>query len=842
MPANRAVLHWERQVIYMGAIQAGIEMNGDLANVLNTIVSTVNVAYVKIENIQGALSGLTAPEVTIPIHWRSDDQEVFTGTGVDRFRQEVQSTNAMLQQLCSTQDAIAKRAYNNNIFSTDIFQDLNSLAVRMDGIRERIQQIENNPVNFGTDTANSELEQLRGQVYTALQEQNVLNAAVRNMDVSAANEAYLKLSQTVSGSEQYIRDNVDEQGRFNKEIQEGAAHTKDLADKVKGVISSYVNMENFGKALDLSDELVQTTARLDLVNDGAQTTQELMHMVYAAAQDAGGSFSQMADMVVDIGNQAGNAFGSSEEMVAFADLVQKQVAMSGASPGDGAGVMSQLSQGMSAGALGSGEVSAILEQAPAIARTIESSMGWAEGSILSYAEQGLVTADVVKNAMFRSADEINARFGEMPGTWEQAGNRMQNTALMAFQPVLLRLNELANSEAFQMIVNVAGAAMSSLAGILMNIFDLLALVGDYITDNWSAIGPIILGIVGALAIYYGWQLAIKAIELVGAVAKTLLALATGGLTAATTAQAGAQTGLNAAMAACPIVWIIVLVLALIAIIYVLCTWIAKVTGVANSGLGIIVGALAVAAAFIGNLFVALINLIIDIVARIWNYFAAFANFFGNFLNDPVGSIVRLFADMADNILSMLQAIAGTIDTIFGSNLAGSVQGWRDSLDGLVKEQFGEGEEFVAEINGADWHLKRFEYGKAWDAGVGLGDGIADSISNFDISDILNGENLPGEREFGSGYEEDSGLLDNVGNIAGDTGAMKDSMDIAQEDLKYLRDIAEQEAVNRYTLAEVKVEQTNHNNISGNMDLDGVVSGLTDAVNEAVASITEGVHA
>ena len=137
----------------MGAIQAGIALNEEFANVVNHVVSTVNMTIIRIGNIQEALSELTAPEVTIPVHWKSDGQEVFTGTGVDRFRQEVQSANDMLQQLCSTQDAIAKRAYNNTIFSTEAFQDLNSLAVRIDDIRYTIQQLENNTMNIGNDMA-----------------------------------------------------------------------------------------------------------------------------------------------------------------------------------------------------------------------------------------------------------------------------------------------------------------------------------------------------------------------------------------------------------------------------------------------------------------------------------------------------------------------------------------------------------------------------------------------------------------------------------------------------------------------------------------------------------------
>lgn len=278
------------------------------------------------EPIRPEIQPNAPPEpVEVPIQWESDNLEVFTGTGIERFQQEVQSANSMLEQLSSTQDAIARQAYNTNLFPPESFQDLNRLAVRIDSVRDRIQQIENNPVNLGTDTANAELEQLRSQLNTAIQEQNELNQAMQNMDVSAANDAYLRLSQTVSGTERYIRDNVDEQGRFNQEIQEGTQQANELTNTIKNAVLAFVSIQSVGKALNISDELVQTTSRLNMMNDGLQSTQELVNMVYAAAQDARGSFSEMADVVARFGNNAGDAFGSSEEVVAFADLIQNVV-------------------------------------------------------------------------------------------------------------------------------------------------------------------------------------------------------------------------------------------------------------------------------------------------------------------------------------------------------------------------------------------------------------------------------------------------------------------------------------------------------------------------------------
>lgn len=794
--------------------------------------------------------------IEVPVTWNTDGMEVFTDTGVERFQQEIQSANSMLEQLSSTQDAIAKQAYKTILFPPESFQDLNRLAVRIDFVRDRIQQIENNKINIGADNANAELEQLRMQLNRAIQEQDSLNQAMQNMDVSAANDAYLRLSQTISNTERYIRDNVDEQGSFNQEISSGTQQANELTDTIKRAVAAYVSIQSLGKALSISDELVQTTSRLDMMNDGVQSTSELVNMVYSAAQDARGSFSQMADVVARFGNNAKDAFSSSEEVVAFADLIQKQMTIAGASTQEAANAELQLSQALGSGVLRGDELNSIFEQAPNLIQNIADYLDVPIGKIREMAADGELSADVVKAAIFAASDDINSKFESMPMTWGQIWQSMQNTALMAFQPVLQRLNDIANSEAFQSFVSMAVEAMAMLANILLNVFDLAVSIGTFIGDNWSVIAPIVYGIVAALGIYTAALIAYniqKAIAAVREYAHATAILANAGAysaeTVATASATVAQTSFNTALAACPITWIILLIIALIAIIFALCNWIAKTTGVANSGIGVIVGALSVAAAFIGNLFVALINMVIDIFAILWNFIAAFANFFGNVFNDPVGSIARLIFDLVDCILGLLQTLAGAIDAIFGSNLSGAVQGWRDDLGGWVDDTFGQGEEIMAKVSGEDWHVDRFEYGDAWDKGVAVGDGIADAVGKFDLLSLFGKTDIPDPSDYTSGFSDaiaNSGMGDvgdSVGNIDDNTGKIKDSLDVTQEDLKYLRDIAEQEAINRFTTAEINVDMSGmQNTVNSGDDIDGFMTKLTDSVNEAVDNMTEGVHA
>lgn len=788
--------------------------------------------------------------VQVPVHWQSDNMEVFTSTGVERFEQEVQSANNMLNTLNQTQSRIAAQAAQTDLFPDNAIADMNNMQNRLQAIQQRIQTIESNPLNMGSDTANAELEQLRGQLDQAVQEQEALNRAVENMDVEAANQAYLRLSQTVGNTERYIRDNVDEQGRFNREIEEGTNEANSLMQTIKGAVAAYATIQTLSTALNLSDQLTSTTARLNLMNDGLQTTQDLQNMIYLSAELARGSYQATADAVSKLGLMAGDAFGSSEEIIAFMEQVNKQFTIAGTEAAGIDAAMLQLTQAMGSGVLRGEEYNSILEQAPNIIQAIADYMEVPKGQLKDMAAEGQITADIVKAAMFAAADDTNAKFESMPKTFSQIWTSFQNTALMAFQPVLQRMNEIANSEAFQQFVNNAIEGLSMVAGVALEIFDLLVGVAGAVADNWSWLSPIIYGVAAALAVYYGWQLAVNAINAITkgihiamAVAQMIHAAATGALTAATAAEIAAQNDLNAALYACPIVWIIVLIIALIALFYAAVAAVNKFAGTSVSATGIICGAFMVALAFIGNIFVALWNLVVDVFVLIYNLVATVANFIGNVFTDPIGAVCRLFFDLADTVLGILQALASAIDAIFGSNLAGSVQGWRDSLGGWVDDTFGKGDEVMAKMNADDMKLGRFEYGAAWDAGYSFGEGIDESIANFDPSSLFD-TNVPGAddyanlSDYGSGI---GGIGSGVDDIAGNTGKIADGMEITEEDLKYLRDIAEQEAVNRFTTAEITIEQTNHNTVSGKMDLDGIVSGLTDAANEAVDRIAEGVH-
>lgn len=786
--------------------------------------------------------------VEIPVTWNTDGVDVFTGTGVERFQQEVQSANDMLNTLNTTQARISQTAQGMDILPDAAVQDMNTMQQRLSAIQQRIQQIENNPVNVGADNANAELEQLRMQLNQAIQEQNSLNQAMQNMDVSAANDAYLRLSQTVGNTERYIRDNVDEQGRFNQEISAGTQQANELTNTIKRAVAAYVSIQTVGKALNISDELVQTTSRLNMMNDGVQTTAELVNMVYAAAQDARGSFSQMADVVARFGNNAKDAFSSSEEVVAFADLIQKQMTIAGASTQEAANAELQLSQALGSGVLRGDELNSIFEQAPNLIQNIADYLDVPIGKIREMAADGELSADVVKAAIFSAADDINSKFNEMPMTWGQMWQSMQNTALIAFQPVLQRLNDLANSEAFQTFIQGAIEAMATLANILLNVFDLAVSIGTFIGDNWSIIAPIVYGIVAALTAYIAISAIVAAINGVMAIAEGVKAAAQMMATGATFAETAAQQGLNAALMACPLTWIIMLILALIVVIFAVCNAIAKMTGIANSGFGVITGGVNVVIQFFKNLGLTVAN----IALGIGNAIAALASNMMTAFHNAICSVQSWFYNLLSTALSVIEGICSALNKLpFVEFDYSGISSAADDYAAKASEAAGNKEDYQSisdAFNEGFTTFDAFQDGwasDAFNAGAAWGDGIADKVSNFSLSDVFGQTDIPNVGDYTSGFSDaiaNSGVGDGIGNIDDNTGKIKDSLDITEEDLKYLRDIAEQEAINRFTTAEINVDMSGmQNTVNSGDDIDGFMTKLTDSVNEAVDNMTEGVH-
>lgn len=457
-------------------------------------------------------------------------------------------------------------------------------------------------------------------------------------------------------------------------------------------------------------------------------------------------------------------------------------------------------------------------------------------SIIAESWDGLYEA--MSNTPEGKIIQFNNTLGDMR---EVLGNRVYPAVLQFFDVFTNRFPEI------ERLLTAFSDGCSVLIIVLTWLADAALTVASAFVDNWGWIGPIIYGIAGALAVYYGWQLAVNTIQgvskilhLTTAAAQMIQAAATGTLTDTTAGAIATQNGLNAALYACPIMWIVMLVIALVAVFYAAVAAVNKFAGTSVSATGIICGAFMAALAFIGNLFVALWNIAVDVFVLIYNLVATVANFIGNVFTDPVGAVARLFFDLADTVLGVLQTLAGAIDAIFSSNLAGAVQGWRDSLGGWVDETFGKGEEVMEKMNADDMKLGRFEYGQAFDLGYKFGEGIEDTIGGLFKTPTLDEMGLDSLDAFNLGNTLD-GVYGNTGDTAANTAAAADTLDYMDEDLAWMKDIAEREAINRYTTAEIKVEQHNENHISKDTDLDGVMEAFCFDFAEKLDVSAEGVH-
>lgn len=620
-----------------------------------------------------------------------------------------------------------------------------------------------------------------------------VNLAVREME-----ENYRRAAQQEQQVTRNIRQSTQAEQQLNASIRGGNDALDDMVGKAKNLAATIGASVGLKKLIELSDQMTSTTARLNFIVDDGGSVEALEAKIMASAQRSRAAYLDTASAIASMGANAGAAFSSNDELIAFMEQVNKQFVIGGASAQGQAAAMLQLTQAMAAGALRGEELNSILENAPGIARAIEQYMGIAEGSIKSYAEKGAVSATVVKNALLSIADETDAKFNGMAMTWGQVWTQMGNIALKVTQPLLTAVNWLAN--------------------------------------NLSVIGPIVLGLGTAFLVFqvaaHWTQIAAVATAAYHAVVN-LLSIGFGVLTGNTAAASAAVFTFNSALLASPITWIIMLIAVVIGLLYGVVAIINKVTGSSISATGLICGAIAVAGAFIGNTVIGLLNALIQyiwaifvapflgIVEWILNVCNGGFNSFGDAVANLIGQIIGWFLNLGKVVTTIIDAIFGTNWTAGLESLQSSVTAW------------GKNENAITLDKNAPTIDYRFEYGDAWAAGNDFGKGIDDKISG------MFNTGGPGDA---SGFDLGD-IAAYTGETADNTGKTADALAVTEEQLEYLRDIAERDAINRFTTAEVKIDMTGMTNrIDGSADLDGVISQLTEGFTEALVTAAEGVHA
>lgn len=773
------------------------------------------------------------PPVEIPVIWQTEAIPIFTNSGIERFRQEITEANSMLNQLNAAQNAITTRAADSRIFPPGAVNDLSAMSGRIDAIRQQIQRMEANPLDMGTEAANNRIEQLRERLSQAVAEQNRLTQAVEDMDVSAANEAYRQLQRIIGNTERYIRDNRTEQQDFNREISHGAEGADKLARMIKNAATAYLSIHTLKSIIGLSDQMVSTTARLCLMltemNDELQTTESLQEMIYRSAQRARGSYQATADAVAKLGLMAGNAFSNSAEVVAFMEQINKQFRIAGTESAGIQAAMLQLTQAMASGVLRGEEYNSILEQAPNIIQNIakyiegneevlkgvakamkmgiDDLAGNVQKNLKDIASEGIISAELVKAAMFAAAEDTDEKFESMPETFSEVWEDFQNRAVSSLQPILGVFNDVANSAVIGDILDGTAERMEALAGseelqafidglingmdlfgqVAFAVFDLFAAAAGFAADNWSDIAPILWGIAAAA----------------GAVA-----IAKGIMAAADWAATAANDALVVSLLSNPLTWIAVGVALIVTWIY---RWIQSVGGITVAWLmaknavltvwdelqiGVMTGVFAVQnwmdsmhlkTATVG---VNIANAIGDMKVKVLTHIESMVNGAIGLLNSFIGMLnkipgvaisaidkVTFSASAAASNEAAKSARESELSALSAAN-AENEQARRQHLDTMRRTADRDRMERLAGIATAK-------------AGADSAGENASGGSSSEFSDLMRGAGMPSL----GGKTADIGKVGSVGNVKNIEGEIS----LSDEDAKLYRDLAERRYMNQIEL-------------------------------------------
>lgn len=714
------------------------------------------------------------------------------------------------------------------------------------------------PITDGVSPALTSMNKNLGTVVESFSDMRMVASSAFDTTFIVAMKRQLilqKSSYAEIGEE--IIDVTDTQENFNESVEKSKKKTEGLLKSFQKFMAESPLVKGGKMLMGQADAYADTQVKLGSINDGRQTTQQLDDKIYTSANRARSSHSGMVDIVGKLGATASQSFGSNDEMIAFSELMAKSYKMGGASDEDQMSGMNQLTQAMAAGGMQEDDYIAVLENAPILAQSIASEMDVSLGKLKELSSQGVITSDVIKQALFNSADAINSQFEQMPMTFSDVGTRIKNEVSSRLQPAMGKVLQALNSPDGQRGITILIQRFGLVAKVIGKVIGLVQKVSSFISSNWEIIEPIVMGIVGAMLLYNGAILANTAISAVNMGIQTAQAIAqalkTGTAIAdieATEEMTVAQWALNSALLASPITWIILGIIALIAIIYAVVGAINKFAGTSLSATGIIMGSLAAAGAFIANLFLGMVQFVFGILEFWQNKFVAFANFMFNVFKDPIGAVIKLFGDLGDLALGVLEKIASGLDFIFGSKMADTIKGWRADLKVKTEtamKQYGNGkyeEKFkkmdinsFLDENGLS--MERFDYGDSYESGYHFGENLEDKFSMDNMSDALEGFK---DFEGMDPYKGLENVEENTYDTATNMAATKDSMEMSNEDLKYLRDLAAQKVINRFTTSEIKVDMANtFGNVSEASDLDGIIISLTEGLEEALAVAAEGAE-
>lgn len=707
-------------------------------------------------------------------------------------------------------------------------------------------------------------------------------------NINTARRDLLAANTIIEQTESNIRRSATAQENMNNKLKNGTSAANGLLSKISGVVAAYATLESVKGLITATDNYTNIASRLDLIKRDGETVADIQKMIGDSTKETFANYNDVADMVGKLGVLAGDAFTNTKDIVGFANQISKHIAISGASAGEAQGAMLQLTQAMSAGVLRGDELNSVMEGMPTVAKTIEAHFKKLGDMrpLKAIAEDGLISAAIVKEALYTAADETNERFNKMGVTFGNLWNLFGTYAEESMRPVYERLKTITNTQEFKTFAIQAGQAIATFAGVLVWTIDMLSSMTSFVTENLHWIAPLffIASIAaGAYAVALAWTTrkaimagaatAFQGIQTAWYIAKTILA------TFATYGFAAGMVALSVAMAANPIGFFVAAVVVLIGIIYLAVAAVNHFSGTSISATGIIAGA-----------FMVLGYSIYNVVAFLWNRFAAFAEFLFNVFQHPVYAIKALFVNLATDFLDMTIAMTKGWDgfaTSFANAIISAVNmaigAWNKFVDLMpdkVKSALGIGKAGKIEArtsitsdmqamkgNLRDWlgdkparywsapRMGMKTLSEGWNKGYNWGSNLSNKFSMDKLMKQAQGAQASIAPNGSKALNENAGLgsgglggSNPIKDLAGsskqtaaNTGAMANSLQGTEEEIKYLREIGEREAINRFTTAEIKIDMKNDNHISNGLDLDGVINGLTERVYTAMSIAAEGVH-
>ncbi len=655
---------------------------------------------------------------------------------------------------------------------------------------------------------------------------NSLNIAQQGL-----NKGAIELNHQMDKIETNINENATAMGKFNTKVTDSNNSTNKLISSIKKMGVALGGVMAVKKTISLADNVMTTNARLKLINDGEIDDEEFKKQIYEMSQRSRGDYSLNVDAVAKLGMLAGDAFDNNTEIVNFQEVLNKQMSLSGATGVEKQSATLQLTQAMASGKLQGDEYRSLRESNPMLIESIAKTMNVTKGQLREMSSEGLITADVIKTAVLNSAEDINAKFNTLPKTFGQIGMQIKNTFIKNFEPVALELSKIVNSDNFMMSVNLMSTALIGLIGIMTRAIKIGSTIGSVIANNLDIIIPT-LAIVTSLWAAYTIavnlaRIAEKKNAIIMSIGNGLVAIKNSFLlvgaglmslfTGATMAQTVSQMGLNKALYSCPIVWIIAGIVALVGVIFLVVAVINKFAGTSISAFGLIVGGVATLVSSIIEGFKFMVNVVLTHFNFMYNGIALMVETLVNLFANPISTIARLFFDLTSEILNMFSTVSKVIDRIFGTDysiLLGSVA---EDLQKWSDDKFGE-KGFKVERDALKKYL--LDINNPMDAGrAGYEWG-----SKFYV---------------GNKFAEDVRILEELKKIEGNTGESTRSIDLTREELKYMRDIAEREVINKYTTASVKLDVKNNNNINSNLDVDTVIGRIVEGMKDGVSTVAEG---